>query len=215
MLVTIFLCLMNCVNGQEYILRDQQNDVYYLPGDGSNTQMDISTQPNIDIVNVKYEIDENTVSISIKVVGKILDSSNQVLYYGEYESADALYQFTFSNNNVNAMVDAGGSKLPVEASTQVTDDTLTVIFDLATDDTSLSNLYAYGHYYEDSEELMLGAKYIDTTADIENVDPSDNSNNQNSANGQSQEKGTPGFEVIILITALAIVFILAYGKDKK
>lgn len=166
----IFLISSFLVQAAEYTLNDNQNDVFYQ--DGSNVQTDLDTQPNTDILYVKYETDENTVSISIKVVGSIQESTSQVLYYGEYTSADAIYQFTFSNNNLNAMVEAGGSKLPEEATVQVNNDILTITFDLATQDTSLEDLYAYAHFYEDPNELMMGAKYIDTTADIDNEDPS-------------------------------------------
>ena len=215
-LAFIFICFLSSAKAEEYTLTDQQDDVYYQPGGGEETQVDISTQPNIDILEVSYSSDENTISISIKVKGLIQDSNNQYLYYGEYTSADAIYQFKFSNYNVNAMVEANGEKKTVQANAQVNDDKLTVTFDLATEDSSLSDIYGYGHFYEDSEKLLIGPKYIDTTSDIENIDPLEDNNNinNNGSNNNQKEKGTPGFEILLLITALVLVLALSY-KNKK
>ncbi len=206
---------MFCVNGvqaADYTLTDQKNDVYYQPGGGEQTQTDIDTQPNIDIQTVSYSTDAGTVAISITVLGTIQDSIEQNLYYGHYESADAKYQFTFSNNNINAMIETGDSKGPAEATPEVDGNTLTVSFSLATDDTSLVDLYAYGHYYENPDSLMMGPKYVDTTTDIENTDPSDASNQDDSTGDDSTGPQTPGFTFIILLTAGLFILAAAYKK---
>ena len=109
------------------------------------------------------------------------------------------------------MVEAGGSKLPNEPTVQVNNDILTVSFDLATQDTSLNDLYAYAHYYEDPNELMMGPKYIDTTADIDNQDPT---NGGGSSGDGSSKKDSPGFELILILSAIILISILNYRKRK-
>jgi hypothetical protein len=112
------------------------------------------------------------------------------------------------------MVEANGAKGPVDANAQVENDKLTVTFDLATDDKNLADLYAYGHFYEDSDTLNIGPKYIDTTADIENVDPLDDSGGNGNQNKDSTVNDTPGFELIIFIFAL-ICLLTKVNKIKK
>ena len=211
-LVTILLCCAINAKADEYTLKDQTGDIYYQPGGGEQTQTDLDTQPNIDIEYVKYETTENTVSIIINVVGTIQDSKDQVLYYGEYSSADAVYQFRLSNNNINAYVESGGSKSPTEAQYQAEGDTLTVTFDLATDDTSLGDLYGYGHYYENPDELIMGPKYVDTTSDIENIDPSEGGGSS-SNNGGSTGEESPGFTLLLIIASIALLFIMKKIKN--
>jgi hypothetical protein len=140
-----------------------------------------------------------------------MDSTPQILYYGEYESKDAVYQFTFSNYNVNAMVETDESKLPVETDYLVKDNNLEITFDLATQDTNMVDLYAYAHYYEDSENLMMGPRYIDTTEDIENQNPS---NGGSTSGDGSSDNNTPGFELVILFSALFIIIILTYRNRR-
>ncbi|MBU0498100.1 MAG: hypothetical protein KKG04_09155 [Candidatus Thermoplasmatota archaeon] len=204
--------MMMTVEAVEQTISDPSGDVYYLPDDGGDVQMNIATQPDIDIVAVSYETTSDFVTISIMVLGDI-QVSLQYLYYGEYTSADAKYQFTYKNGTVNAMVETDDSKLPVDTDVQIHGNTLGVTFALATADTSLVELYAYGHYYpeylEDPVQMMMGSKYIDTTEDSDaDVDP-----NGGSSDTQVPDGNTPGFEFSLLIMMILVVGLI--WKKKK
>ena len=185
----------------EKSLTDSTGDVYYQPGGGQDIQTGIASQPDIDISLVSYETDDDTLTLKITVVGEIAESE-QILYYGECESSDAVYQFTYKNNDLQVFVETDAGKLPVDSEVDVVDNTLFVMIPLQTTDATMSDLYAYAHFYEDAVELMMGPKYVDTTADIDNDSvPSDGSS---SSNGP----GTPGFDIILFLAACVVVGII-------
>jgi hypothetical protein len=58
---------------------------------------------------------------------------------------------------------------------------------------------------------MMGPRYIDTTADIDNQDPS---NGGGLPGDGSSKKDSPGFELILILSAIVLIAILNLRKRK-
>ena len=209
LLITIVLG-MRVVQGaaSEESLTDSTGDVYYQPGGGGDVQTGISTQPNIDISSISYEAGDVNLSFTINVVGQITESA-QILYYGDCQSSDATYQFTYTNQSLLVYVETSSGKLPVKSQVDVVGNSLVVMIPLQTEATMMSELYAYAHFYEDPVGLMLGPKYIDTTADIDN----DANPSGDSSSSSPPGSGTPGFEVLVFLAALGTI-ICVFSKKR-
>jgi hypothetical protein len=203
-LILTIVLLSTLVTAETGYITDDVDDVYFN-SDG-DVELHINDKPMIDIIKTMYSTTESSVTITIEINPKgAIEDSDRALYYAEYESKDAIYQFRYANEGGTAMVESGGTKGPVTAEYDIAGPTISATFELVGEDTSQVKLYGYAHYYDDASAGIMGDYWMDNTGGTS--DQGNGGNNNNNGGG-----GSPGFELLALIAALGIAFIILRKK---
>jgi len=168
----------------------------------------VSTKPNLDVTTVGYTVDDEIVTLTLSVKGAIEDDAS-ITYYTEYECNDALYQFTYSNGNLNSQASAmvnGEKNLIGQAIDHTIDpaNTITVTYSVIGMGGADGELYGYA-----GKDFPLGDEYwMDNT--VVDFDNQQNDGGQNTNDNGGSD--TPGFEMITVLVAFAAVFFLAFKR---
>lgn len=191
-------------------LTDKTNDVWHVTWDTVKKkytwEKSVENKPNIDITEISYEIDGNTLTLTLTVVGEIEDSEN-VGYWAYYNTTDATYYFAYTNgvgycmgmssnsfvqgevtksgNKITATVELIGSKEKVEA------------WGWAAQYTNMGD--TKNEWWGDWVPQETPPGYEPTEENGE-----DTKDNQTEGGG----KDTPGFELIAFSAAIAVAFAL-------
>lgn len=110
---------------------DQTSDVYHWHQSAGSYgwEANVGNKPNIDIEEVSYNLNNDKLTLSIKVVGTI-SSSEMVSYWCSLNSSNSNYYFGWEQGTGTGFgISSEGSYQMVEPEITVSDDTLTAIFD--------------------------------------------------------------------------------------
>ena len=189
-------------------ITDPEDDVDHIIKDPYSIDQ-VSNKPNIDVKKVSYNLDGDIVTLSLSVKGVIEDDSS-ITYYAEYECSDASYQFTYSNGNSNGKTSSileGESTMVGTAIDHTIDpaNTIKVTFNVVGVGSTDGELYGYGGF--DFPGLGVNEYWMDNTV----VDPEGNNGGGNNGGGTTN-KDTPSFEIITVIAAIGIAFIILRRK---
>jgi hypothetical protein len=211
--VTLLLLLCGTVGALE--ISDNQDDVEHYIKDPFSQEY-VSDKPNLDVTHVYYSADAEVVTLQLTVKGEIQEDAS-ITYYTEYECSDALYQFTYSNGNLNSQASemVNGEKNLIGQSIGHTIDpvnTITVTYNVIGVGGEDGDLYGYA-----GKDFPLGDEYwIDNTEEIDDGPVDGNGGNGdggNDGNNGSSEPSTPGFELFTLIAAIGTaIFLLKKGR---
>ncbi len=199
----IILILISTTSFAETII-DGKNDVYHKRiSDGTWGYIYTDNKDNIDITEVFYEVNDNKLTLTVKVDGVIEDSKN-VLYYVFYMSKDASYLMMYSNGSGVLYCDNDYNISNNAIVKKTLNDTITGECSLFRTDTSKVDLYGTAYQYTDTEnpdsELWVDWNPDDHSGIVLDTNSSDTNKNT--------DNGTPGFNAIILFGAIVILLIL-------
>lgn len=206
--VTLLFLLCGTVSALE--ISDNPDDVEHYIKDPFSREY-VSDKPNLDVTQVYYNVDDEVVTLQLTVKGEIQEDAS-ITYYTEYECTDALYQFTYSNGNLNSQASAmvnGEKNLIGQAIDHTIEpaNTITVTYTVIGMGGADGDLYGYA-----GKDFPLGDEYwVDTTEEIDDG-PGDGGGDAgdggNEGNNGTPQPGTPGFELLALIAAIGTVIII-------
>jgi hypothetical protein len=194
---------------------DPQNDVWHYVFPYYQSQA--VSQPNSDIKELKAEISGDQITLSMTLWPGGTFSRGQyghASYMMFYNTSDAYYTLAYGDLTGE---EAGGYAmgysldgsypLPSSAEVTVNGDTISATMDKVGNDTTTTELYGLTWVWEGygAEQYNL-AHWHDYAGDYEKdlgFDPGGNG-----GNGAPHPSGTPGFEVLTLIAALGVAFII-------
>ena len=211
-LVVLLLSAMS-VNAES----DGPNDVWHQKG--SEVEQKYSweaytgTKNNIDITDVSYSIAGSTATITMNTVGAMTPNTENVVYTMHLQASESGYYMVMYSNGNGAVMGMGdfvgfGSELD----NPITGNTFTATFDV--DDPNL-DYQAIGFNVESSNpDAEHGEAWWDYAPNTEApyYGLGGNGGTNGGTNGGSDNGGTPGFEIITLIAALGIAFIILRRK---
>ena len=163
---------------------------------------------NIDITSISYEVNNKNVTLTMSVDG-VIEDSESIVYWAYYTSAEATYWMMYTNGfgtvyceknytiGANAVITASG-------------DTITGVFPLYGIDTSKVDLYGTAYQYTSANDPNAEL-WVDWNPNTHSGAPTAAQEEDNGGGGTSSgdnNKGTPCFEAIILIAAIAVVLII-------
>jgi len=259
-IISLLILLCSCFTAAATSISDGTGDVWHwtqsISGTGWAWQRNIGNKPNIDIKEISYNVNENKITLSLKVSG-IIQTSDKVVYYIFYNTTDAKYLLSY--------LDGDGVGYGMKSTTNfttagdytvgnvtVSGDTISVVLDVL-GDTSKVELWGYAAEYTtvgnqtaewwgdwapddqapydadtdgtdgtdtDGDGILdsvdnCPSVYNPTQQDTDNDgigDACDSANTDgtdgiSNENGTSPDTKTPGFEVILVIAAVAIALI--------
>jgi len=201
--IMIILILISTTSLAE-TLTDGTNDVYHKRmSDGAWGYVYTDDNDNIDITEVSYEVNDNKLTLTIKVDG-VIEDSGFIVYYVFYMSKDASYLMMYSNGSGVLYCDNDYNISTSAVVTKIFNDTITGVCSLFRTDTSKVDLYGTAYQYTQADDINAEL-WVDWNPDAY----SDIVLDKNSSdNNKDTDKVTPGFDAIMLLGAIGVVLIL-------
>ena len=206
--------LLSTITASSLTVTDDIDDVY------SSVSETFGSKPNVDITTMTYELSGDSVTLTMTVKGNIVDSG--YITYTIWTNSTLLSGYTAQYNNGTGFVlkDMGDM---VDSDFLVSQgNTIIVTFTLS-DSTEVETLVGYA--MESSEG------YVDAWADYapssfspwyseddddepidDDDEPIDDGDDTAGDGDGDKGGGTPGFEAVAVIVALAIIFIILRRK---
>ena len=179
---------------------------------------DVGTKSNIDITDVSADISNGKLTLSLTVVGPVVQSENYA-YVVWFNTSDANYTMIYSGfggqqtgislgipKNIGDYQNMSTGTVSLEGTT-----TLRTTLNVSGSDTTKLSLYGTAYEYTGNpSENQYGEYWADVAGDYTDFQhtPSNGEPPGNGNNTDGGSKGTPGFELVALLSAAAIAFVL-------
>ncbi|KYK22449.1 hypothetical protein AYK21_03870 [Thermoplasmatales archaeon SG8-52-2] len=204
-LIGVLIIILSSTTVSAKTETDATGDVYHWKMVDSTWSWQKSSSPKsyIDVTELSYTVNGNQLTLEIKVAGNIQDSEN-IIYGVWLNTSDATYYMSLHNNQniVMGQLDAGG--MPA-VSTDITVSGNTISGNIGLVGTDETSLKFWGYAYEYTE---YGDKNQEWWGDWIPGDYAPFTIDDDGTNGQGNDNGSPGFETVAVITALAIAIII-------
>jgi hypothetical protein len=210
---------------------DPVDDVLFWKGTNwQNWQWNIGDRPNIDIIDISYDAG-NRLTITLTIDGSF--NSDNSMYHIWYNTSDAYYYLHYSPyietenepvavafpiNFENWTIEQLQNWVQPETEASINGNTMTGIFDWATEDHTVADFYAWAQEWQESgdqfTEFWVDYAPNDYSPYDEYEEQEEENGNGDGANGEGGDEttdktnGTPGFEVIVVIAAISVIFII-------
>jgi hypothetical protein len=217
-IVSLLVLLGSCFTAAATSISDGTGDIWHWAQTGTSWswQGNVGNKPNIDITEVSYTVNEDKITLSLKVSGTI-QTSDKVGYYLWYNSTDSQYTLIYSNGTGVAYGINGGDFMNSSYAQNVTvlGNTLSAVLNVV-GDTSKVELWGYAVEYTNIGDQTAewwgdwapNEKFTYDTGTGDSGSTGDTNSTTPNNNGSAPKSNTPGFEIILLTAAIAITLIL-------
>lgn len=219
--IAIGLCVLMCccVVASAGKVTDGNGDVYHWSQTGSawSWRANIADKPDIDITEISYSVDDDKLTLTLKVKGSI-QSSEKIAYWVYYNSTDTAYWLMYSNGSGFGMgTNQVNMDMRFTENISISGGTLSAVLDVI-GDTSTVALWGWAAEYTDYQNQAASEwwgdwapnnKFIGGAIDDGSDDGTgDEGPGDDGDNGDTSKPSTPGFELLSILVALGIAFIL-------
>ncbi|MBC7080750.1 MAG: hypothetical protein H5T44_00630 [Thermoplasmatales archaeon] len=182
-------------------IADKQNDVMYVEwNENLNSYKAISSnKPNIDIKEISYEISNGGIILKLKVYGKI-ENSDKVFYWMYLNTTGRSYYIVFSNQTeICYSIKGEDISTCMQGEIEYEDDTIFAKFETA----ELGDIKEFFAYSSEYEKIGVDNKWHGDWAPDKFAPAFEKE--QEEEQKTKEKKGLPGFELIFLLFALALI----------
>jgi hypothetical protein len=225
-ILSILMLMGACFTAAATSVTDPTNDVWHWSNTGTAWSWvgNVANKPNIDITEISSMVDDNKITLSLKVVGTI-QSSDKVVYWVWYNTTDASYWMSYMDGNGSGFgMKKTGMNFTTSENFTISGNTLSVVLDVL-GEVSQGDLWGYAVEYTTTASDLTSEWWGDwapndkfpyetsisdntsgtnTTGDTSGSDGSTSDNNQSGSGSGS----TPGFEAILVLGAVATALII-------
>lgn len=228
-IVSLAILLGSCFTVAATSITDGTGDVWHYSYVGTAWSWggNVGNKPNIDIKEISYEVNDDKITLKMEVAGSI-QTSDKIGYWLWYNSTDATYWLSYINGTGTGFgmkkgnIDYTNYSSYVTSSDNVTisGDTLSVVLNVL-GDTSNVELWGWAWEYTNSLDQTTNEWWGDwapnsrlpftppSTNGTDGTDGTDGTNGTGgNQNGNQSGSGTPGFELVFVIAAVAVAMIL-------
>ena len=223
--------------GEQIIKTDDTGDIIYLfSSDGQLSWQNYSGEkPNIDIIAISYEVNEDKLTLMLKVDG-IVEQSVNISYYMYYITGATSYlMFYYNGDGFVTKSTTSGQSLITQA-VNISENSIHATFNINESGNSTNIIFwgtatEYTEYGNESKDwwgdwvpnsyfhVKTKSDQNESGDDYESNETVNNSNNINETETDNDftdvSDKTPGFELIMLLVAAAVTFIFLKIKKKK
>ncbi len=189
---------------------DSSGDIYQYNGYDADILWDFfGERDEIDITEVTQIVSGSDIKVSLTIKGGITDDEKITYYIYLYKTATAYYTVSYNEGSGMASGNGDVAAFPVDTNPdfEISDDGNTLSYTFSDIDTSIDyNLEAYAVEHAEYGDVGIGEAWYDYAP--EGTAPYSSGGNGNGHNNGASEKGTPGFETLLLLAAIGIVFII-------
>jgi hypothetical protein len=199
-------------------INDGTGDVYHWSQSGTawSWRANVGDKPNIDITEISYSVNDDKLTLKLKVAGNI-QNSEHYWYNVYFNSSDTVYMWWWSNGSGFGMASNQGQQAyDMQQNFTVTEDSISVEFNIL-GDTLKVELWGQAHQYttigssqQTNEwwgDWAPNSKFTGEVID-DDSDTDGTNGDTDGGNGNTSKPSTPGFEVLAVITAIAVALIL-------
>lgn len=225
-IASLLILLFSCFTAAAVSVSDGTGDIWHWAQSASGTswswQGNIQNKPNIDITDISYTVNDDTITLRMQVSGTI-QASEKVIYWIYLNGTDSQYWFTYTNGSGTGF-GMKGMNFTTQDNISVSGNTMSVVLD-ALGDTSQAELWGYAVEYTtmgDQTAEWWGdwapndkfPNYGETTDDTDEEDETDTDDaSDDTTNDDSGAKtDTPGFEMFLVVAAVTIALIVFRKK---
>jgi len=223
-LISLFILLGSCFTAAAMSISDGTGDVWhwYYTGTTGSWGGNVANKPNIDITEISSTVNENKITLSLKVVGTI-QTSEKVVYWVYFNTTDASYWMSYTNGSGTGFGMKKGemnytsnysSFYTSTENVTILGNTLSVVLDVL-GETSQGELWGWAAEYTTYGDVAAEwwgdwapNSKLPFTPPGTGGNTNDNTSDNNNNGGNTTGKSTPGFEVIPVLAAVAIAAIL-------
>ena len=236
LLISLVFIATLCTNAIAESVTDSIGDVYHWRNTGTTWGWDtnIGNKPNIDITDLSYSINGEQVTITMTVVGTITNSE-LVTYWAYLNTSDSTYMFSWNNGEgfgFGTNIEEGSYDMDFDPEITANGNTITATFDVIGTFQTIDEVWGWAAEYTtygdtaaewwadwapeeyswfedgDSGDTSEDDNSDDSSSDDSNGDDNGSTDSEDTNNENQNTKGTPGFEVFALLTALiAMIYI--------
>jgi hypothetical protein len=218
-LISLLVLLGSCFTAAATSIDDGTSDVWHwtFTFTGGRWDGNIGNKPNIDIKEISYSVNDNKITLKMEVSGEI-QNSDKIAYMVYYNTTDTTYQMSYSNGTGGGFgMNQENMDIRATENVSVSGDTFSVVLDVI-GDTSKVDLWGYAAEYSSYGDLSAewwgdwapNEKFLFDTG----TDGTDGTNGTDGTDGglddkeSGSDKKTPGFELVLVLAAVAVVFIV-------
>jgi hypothetical protein len=218
-LISLLVLLGSCFTAAATSIDDGTSDVWHwtFTFTGGRWDGNIGNKPNIDIKEISYSVNDNKITLKMEVSGEI-QTSDKIAYMVYYNTTDTTYQMSYSNGTGGGFgMNQENMDIRATENVSVSGDTFSVVLDVI-GDTSKVDLWGYAAEYSSYGDLSAewwgdwapNEKFLFDTG----TDGTDGTNGTDGTDGglddkeSGSDKKTPGFELVLVLAAVAVVFIV-------
>jgi len=215
-LISLLVLLGSCFTAAATSVDDGTSDVRHwtFTFTGGRWDGNIGSKPNIDITEISYTVNNNQITLKMKVSGEI-QTSEKVSYAMYFNSSDTHYMLSYNDGTGSGIGFKGMNS--TKGNVSVSRDTLSVVLDVLGD---ISKVDLWGYAAEYSSYGDLSAEWWGDWAPNEKfpfdtgTDGTDGTDSTNGTDGglnhkeSGSDKKTPGFELVLILAAIAVVLIV-------
>jgi hypothetical protein len=214
-IISLLILLGSCFTAAATSTTDGTGDVWHWANTGTTWSWvgNVGNKQNIDITEVSYTVNQDKITLSLKVSGAI-QTSDKVVYWVYYNSTDTQYFLSYTNGSGYGWGMKGMGNITSEENVTISGGTLSVVLNVL-GDTSKVELWGYAAEYttigsETAEwwgDWAPNEKFTQDTG-TDGTDDTDGTDGNSDNNGSDSQTKTPGFEVVLVIAAVAIALIV-------
>lgn len=235
-LISIFMLVFTSVSVSA--VNDPSGDVYHQIVSGSGFRYELSGErDNVDITDISYTTSGSDVTLSLTVEGSITDSENYHYWGYLKKNDDSYYQMWYYEGS--GLISAGGDfggYFDMEPTFDISNGGKTLSYTFTDIEPEVVyEPWGYAAEYVDYSGGEGGEAWIDyapgsyapwyspgdddddtgdddDTAGDDDTTGDDDDDDDGGGNNGSPQPGTPGFETVALLAALAVAFLLLRRK---
>lgn len=213
--ISMLILLGACFTAAASSISDGTGDVWHYTNTGTAWSWlgNVGNKPNIDITEISYTVNENKITLTLRVAGAI-QTSDKVVYWVYYNSTDTMYWLSYTDGEGGGF-GMHGMNFTSQENVTVAGNTLSVELD-ALGDTSKVELWGYAAEYtttaadETSEwwgDWAPNEKFphYGTTDETDDTDGTDDTDETSDEDGEGSE--APGFELVVVLAAVSVAMI--------
>ncbi len=214
-IASLLILLGSCFTAAATSVSDGTGDIWHWTGSGTAWSWvgNVGSKPNIDITEVSYEVNGDKITLKMEVEGSV-QTAEKIAYYLWYNSTDSVYMMSYSNGTDAGFGMKTGSMNFSYGNVTVTGDTLSVVLDVV-GDTSKVELWGMAVEYTTTFGDLTNEWWGDwvpnekfTDAPTDDTDDTDDDDGNLDDNESGSGSDTPGFELPLVLTAVAVAFII-------
>jgi len=217
-MISLLVLLGSCFTAAATSISDGTSDIWHWTQTTSGAtwswQGNVGNKPNIDITEVSYVVNDNKITLSLKVSGTI-QTSEKVVYWVWYNSTDATYWLSYSNGTGSGFgMSSSGMNFTSVENVTISGNTMSVVLD-ALGDTSKVDLWGYAAEYTTVGDVtsewwgdwVPNEKFTQDPGS-DGTDDTDDTDGSSDDDGSGSKTGTPGFELVVVLAAVVVGFLL-------
>ncbi|MEF8879307.1 MAG: Heimdall-CTERM domain-containing surface protein [Candidatus Thermoplasmatota archaeon] len=199
------VCILT-ISGTVAAINDDTGDVWHYKETNGGWSWDkySGEKPNIDITDVSQSTNGNETTLTMKVNGEIENSEN-IEYWMYLKNDNSDYYAHYSNKNGTVGGNTPSGIFSYQLENPVSGNTFTATFELDNPDASYE-LWGYS-----AETVSDSNEWWGDYAPSEHA-PWYSGGGDSTDNGDTSDKGIPGFEILIVTIAMALVIFLRRKK---